>query len=196
MPSGNANVWASNQPTSGEEDLVLPSTQTCRARRVSIETLLEMGIVAEADTLTPLVQQYTKDIQRGGPSSPKETVIDEAAMMQDPETLKKIIFLADKSMPHIVISPRVALHFKETTVGKTTVTKAYTDAERAEIRETQPDIIFTDQIGLEDKMYLFEWALGGLAKMVTFRPGSQADVGSVGSGKRNKKSAKRGSRSN
>jgi hypothetical protein len=69
----------------------------------------------------------------------------------------------DKALPHIVVSPVVKLHFTETTVGKTKVTKTIP------VEEREPGVVYTDQIDLGDKAELFNWAAGGLAAMAQFR---------------------------
>ena len=69
-------------------------------------------------------------------------------LMRDPKAVSEMIGMVDKIMPHIIVSPVVRLHYTETTVGKTKVTKVIPSEDREE------GIVYTDQIGLEDKMFL------------------------------------------
>ena len=167
------NAWAENAATEAEHELTTPTGQTLRARKVSIESLLEMGILTMADSLTPMMDQHMKKTMSHGPSGPATEAVDVSSLMSDPTAIKSIVTLVDKVMPSCIVSPVVKLHYTEQTIGKTTVTKMIPADKR------EPGIIYTDQIPFEDKMWLFEWAAGGLQAMTSFREGSTADVGSV-----------------
>lgn len=192
MPSKKNSVWASNRPDQTEE-LTTPSGQTCEAKKIGVEGLIEMGILSQMDSLTALVEQYTTNVKKHGPQGPTTSELDETAIMADPESVKAVIGLADRALPIIIVDPPVALHFTEVKVGKTTVSKRLSEAEREKLREDrgQPDLIFTDQIDFEDKMWLFDWATGGLQAMTTFRRGSSADVASVDNVSKSPRAAKR-----
>lgn len=180
MPSDNFtpnNVWGSTAPEGSEEELTLPSGQTCRARKVTVTSMIEAGILNNADSLTAMVDQYTRTV-KGGKVADGTTVVDNK-ILGDSKALKMMIEMADRSLPAIVVSPPVTLHFSERTVGKTTVTKKLTEDERDELRAVTPGLIFTDQIDLEDKMELFEWGVGGLKAFSSFRQGPTTDVGDV-----------------
>lgn len=180
MPSDNFtpnNVWGSTAPEGSEEELTLPSGQTCRAKKVTVTSMIEAGILNNADSLTAMVDQYTRTV-KGGKVADGTPVVDNK-ILGDSKALKMMIEMADRSLPAIVVSPPVTLHFSERTVGKTTVTKKLTEEERDKLRAATPGLIFTDQIDLEDKMELFEWGVGGLKAFSSFRQGSTADVGDV-----------------
>lgn len=187
------NVWGSAPAEGAEEELTLPSGQTCRARKVTIEGMIAAGILSEADSLTGLVDQYTRKVKGGkGADGVK---VDES-ILGDTKALQLMIQMADRAMPAIVISPPVKLHFQERKVGKTTVTRKYTEEERAKLRQETPGLVFTDQIDLEDKMELFQWGVGGLRAFSSFLGQPTDAVGSVVPGVRPKKSSKRSSRGN
>lgn len=171
-------VWSSADPEGQTEELTLSSGQTCLAKRVTVTGLIESGILTQADSLTAVVDQYTRKV-KGGKGIADGTPVIDSALLRDSATISAMIMMADRSLPAIVISPPVALHFKDVTVGKTTVTKALTPAERKDIQDARPGVVFTDQIGLDDKMELFEWGVGGLKAFSSFRREPQADVGGV-----------------
>lgn len=189
------NVWGSAVPEDTEQEITTPSGQTCRAKKMTIPSMIEMGILAEGDAITAIVSKHIRKV-KGGNGKADGIEVDETAILSDPAALKSIIGLTDKVMPHVVVSPRVALHYSETTVGKTTVTKRLTDDERALILADHPGTVFTDQIDLEDKMFLFDWAAGGIKAMTSFREGPASDVGSVVNRKGSKKQTKRRPRDN
>lgn len=187
MPSDNFvpnNVWASNTPTTTGEELTTPTGQTCLARKFSVPDLIKAGIFTQADSLTPLVQQ----------AATGKTDIDMSVMLSDPNALDAIMRVADKAVPHIVLSPKVVLHFKDVTVGKTTVTQDLTEEERAAIIEAHPGAVFTDQIDFEDRMWLFEWATGNMGKMQSFRNRSATGVAGVAHGPKHGGKTKRSAR--
>lgn len=201
MPSSDFtpnNVWGSNPATSGEHELTLPSGQTCRAKKIGMEGLLEMGILDQADSLTAMAEKHTSTRKVGGPDGPTEAKVNEAGILADPEAMKAVIGLTDRALPIIVVSPPVALHYSERMVGKTKHTKLLTEADRDEIRLLRglPNLVFTDQVGFEDKMFLFDWASGGLKSLTSFRPGSTPDVVPVAAKPNRPKSSKRASRNN
>jgi hypothetical protein len=197
MPSSDFtpnDVWGSNPATAGEFELTLPSGQTCRAKKIGMEGLLEMGILDQADSLTAMAEKHTSTQKKGGPDGPTIAKVNEAGIMADPEAMKAIIGLTDRALPIIVISPPVALHYSERMVGKTKHTKMLNDDERALMRADKPNLVFTDQIGFDDKMFLFDWAAGGLSALVPFRGGSTTDVANVAPRTKPKGKAKRAPR--
>lgn len=162
-----SNVWASTPATGSEEEVTTPLGQTCRAKRMSIEAMIAAGLLAEADAITAMVSKHIKKVRPGG-KKPKKTddpgdSIDVPSLMKDPKAVTEMITMLDRLIPHIVVSPVVRLHYTEQTVGKTTVTKTIPVEDREE------GIVYTDQIGLEDKMWLFDWSAGGLNSMLAFR---------------------------
>lgn len=170
QPFAPNSVWADAIPIGTEEELTTPTGQTCRARKMSIEGMITAGILTDADALTSTVAKHSRKV-KGAKNKADGTELDEMSLMKDPEAITTLVMLMDRALPHIVVSPVVKLHFTETTVGKTKVTKKISPEERAEIRENNPGqvIVFTDQIDFADKMWLFDWAAGGLGAMLTFR---------------------------
>jgi hypothetical protein len=173
MPSDHNNVWASTPATGEEEELTTPTGQTCRAKKMSIESMISEGLLVEADAITAMVAKHMKKVRPGGKQPKKGTeavdALDVPSLMKDPKAVTEMITMIDRLLPHVVVSPPVRLHYTETKVGKTTVRKTLSEEDRAEIREQVPGTVFTDQIGLEDKMFLFDWAAGGLGSMLAFR---------------------------
>lgn len=185
------NVWGGSAAIDEEQELTLPSGQTCLARRVSIESMLTAGILSDVDSLTAMVAKYTREVKGGNGTKDGTPVIDNS-LLSDANAMKAMVLMVDKALPHIVVSPPVALHMSERKVGNTTVTKRLTEEERTKARQerNQPNLVFTDQVDFGDKMHLFEWSVGGLKSFMSFRAGSSPDVGSVGTVASNKKSAK------
>lgn len=172
MPPVN-NVWASQTPTGATEELTLPSGQTCLAKRLGMEGLIEAGVLAEADSLSATVDKHVRKV-RGGKGRADGNELNEASLMKDRETMRAIITLADKALPVIVESPSVKLHYTTDGKGNTIMIP---------LADREPGQVYTDMIGLEDKVFLFEWAVGALANLQTFRDQPPADVAGVADGR-------------
>lgn len=163
------NVWGTN--SSEGEELTLSSGQTCLARKMSIESMINAGMLAEADSLTSAVTKYTKKVKGGQPSkaakngvpTTQSVEVDEQKFLSDPTALKSMITLMDRALPHIVISPVVRLHFTDQVVGKTKVTQMIP------VEDRQEGVVYTDTIDFADKVELFNFAAGGLGSMLAFR---------------------------
>lgn len=181
------NVWASTAIGGVEEELTLTSGQTCLARKMTIQGVLESGMLAQVDSLTGVVDSYTRKV-KGGKGVADGTPVISDDILKDPKALITIIGVVDNLLPHILISPKVLPHWTEQTVGSTKVTKMIPAKDRT------PDQVYTDQIDLTDKMELFDWALGGLSAFSSFRDKADGDVGSVGAGEGPRRKAKRRNR--
>lgn len=156
------SVWGSTPAADSAEELTLPSGQTCRAKRMSVEAMIQAGLLAEADAITAMVTKHIKKA-KGSKGAPAATDVSVGSLMKDPKAIGELVMMLDRLLPHVVLIPTVRLHFTEQKVGQTVVTK------RIPVADREPDIIYTDQIGLEDKMFLFDWAAGGLGSMLAFR---------------------------
>lgn len=156
------NVWGSATPAGVEEELTLPSGQTCRARKMSIEGMIESGMLADADVLTAKVQKHTRKV-KGAKGKADGEELNQLSLLKDPSAMKSLTTLLDRALPAIVTSPPVKMHYVTTRVGKTEVTKVVPPEDREE------GFVYTDQIDFADKMHLFDWAAGGLASMLSFR---------------------------
>ena len=183
MPPTN-NVWASTTPTGETEELTTPTGQTCTAIKLGIENMIELGILTQADTLSATMEKHIRKV-RGAKGKPDGVEVDEASLMADPTALRTLVTLADKALPHIVQDPVVKLHYEV----KDGVQR------RIPIEERDPESVYTDQVGFEDKMFLFDWAVGSLAKMDAFRDEPAGGVAHVGDGGSVPRPAKRTTRS-
>jgi hypothetical protein len=156
------NVWGATTPTGSEKELTLPSGQTCRARNMSIEGMINAGILADADALTAAVQKHVRKV-KGAKKKPDGQELNTSSLLHDIDAMKTLISLMDRALPHIVVTPQVKIHYTEQTVGSTTVTKLIPPEDR------EDGFVYTDQIDFADKMYLFDFAAGGLSTMLAFR---------------------------
>jgi hypothetical protein len=169
------NVWATEAARPDTEFITLPSGQTCKARRLGLQGVMEAGLIGDADTLTQYVgREFVRKV-RGAKDRPDGEEIDARAVANNPEALKRIIKLVDRCTPLIVVEPEVRLHM---TINPDDPedTKMIPPALR------EPGVIYTDVIGFEDKMFLFNLAMGGMANASRFREQSEAALGRVADG--------------
>lgn len=171
MPPVN-NVWANTAPLSIGENRTLPSGQTCVARHLGIEDLVAAGILEHADSLTSLVDEKHVRKVRGG-RGPDRDQVNMQSVMKDANALRSILTVADKAIPIIVLDPVVKLHYVSTDNG----------TRMLGVDEREPGVVYTDQIGLADKMDLFSWAMGDVEGLQSFRNTEAGpDVGAVSTG--------------
>ena len=152
-------VWAQAQAVNTAATLTLPSGQVCKAKRLGMEGILTAGLLGDADSLTAYVGRKHVRKVKGGKGPDVETV-NVRTIAQDPEALKRVVFLVDRATPHIVAEPTVHLHLEFLDEGGT---RMIPPEERVE------GGIYTDMIGLEDKMFLFQFAVGGSGDLERFR---------------------------
>jgi hypothetical protein len=170
------NVWG--QSTLGHRVFItLPSGQTCWAKPIGLQGVMESGLLGEADSLTSFVgKQYVRKV-RGAKGIPDGEEIDPKLLMRDPEAIKKIVKMVDGVTPLVVVEPVVRCHYRVINPGTPDEdTQMIPDGER------EAGVIYTDRIGLEDKMHLFNFAMSGVKEAESFRAQSQNVMGDVADG--------------
>jgi hypothetical protein len=163
-------IWANTSPTDTVEFITLPSGQTCYARRMGLEGIMKAGILGEADSLTAMVDR--KHIKRVRDPKTKEVTeeLNPSSVLKDAKALKDIVLLVDRAAPFIVTEPAVASHVEVLEDGSTRMIPP---------EERDESFVYTDQIPLEDKMFLFDYAVGGTRDVHTFRQQSSDAVAGV-----------------
>lgn len=171
------NVWGQATPTDTIEFLTLPSGQTCNAKRLGLEGMIVAGLLGEADSLSSFIGKEHvvrfRDSKKGGQVTEE---INANSMMRDPKALQRVMLMVDLAIPHIVVEPAVQAHVKviEEATGH--------ELPKTELVKRQAGVIYTDQISLDDKMFLFNYAVGGTRDLERFREESRATVASVANG--------------
>lgn len=130
-------------------DLPVPSGNVCRARRIDLPTLVTQGVIPNA--LMPMV---TKAIQTGEFDAQKELAD------LDLEKITDMMSLYDHVMLACVIEPE--LH-PVPTAGE----------------EREEDQLYVDEVDMDDKVFVFQWAVGGTADVERFREEQNSAMGAV-----------------
>jgi hypothetical protein len=138
-------AWGS---TSVYEDLRVPSGQLCLARRPGLEGLMKAGIVSNFDLLTKIIGDQSERIKTG--KEPKTDAEVTAEIMEDPERMAEMMRVINKIIMHVVVKP--------------VITPAPND-----MTQRKPGVIYDDMVELEDKMFILNFAVGGVRDLETFR---------------------------
>lgn len=167
----SAKGWKKGNAGSGDAavELELPSGNVCLARAPGIQTFIQEGLFP--NSLLKVVQETLLS---------GETELDTEKIMSsvvgdrnDMESmLKTMTEMADKVTVFCVVEPRVMpaqVADDSTPGGLRTLSMA----------ERDPEMLYVDDVDLQDKLYIFNWAVGGPAQLEKFRTGPEADVDAV-----------------
>ena len=139
------------QPT----PLELPSGNTCLVRPVGMDAFIKQGIIP--NTLLGLVQ---KSLKAGTAEEMDDLDEFTAEALEDPEKLQSIFEVADSVTVYCVVEPPVH--------------PVPTDRDAREA-----DLLYVDEIDLDDKLFIFNFAVGGSRDLEAFRQQTAGGVGPV-----------------
>lgn len=168
-------------------DLTLPSMNddgehnVCKVRRADPQALIAAGILDDFDSLTRLVQLKINEIE--GDGAPKrsdaETV---AAIAASKDDLMAGLALVDKIVEYIVVEPRVVRPVARDTLGQP-LKVADPNGVLREIPlrpdEREEDVLYTDDVDMEDRMFILSYSMDGGKDLESFRAGTAELVASV-----------------
>lgn len=149
-------------------ELELPSVNdngehnVCLVRRPGPQGLVKMGVLDSLDSLTSLVAAKITGIEKGSDTAgsglpDKETM---KALSQNKQQLAEALDLIDRIVTHVVVEPKVL-------------------PVPAEGEERDEDALYIDEVDLEDRVFIMDFAVGGSSDWNSFRQRSAANVASV-----------------
>ena len=145
-------VWGSGDD--GLEDLEVPSGQVCLVRRPGVQRLMEAGVLRDVDSLSAIVAaEHIKRVNG-------EDAIDTESLAEDVTAIANVLHIVDRVVVHVVVKPEVVMTPNDTTSRK-------------------DGVIYADMIDIEDRMFIFNFAVGGTRSVEQFRAQSKPPVGSV-----------------
>jgi hypothetical protein len=158
-----AKTWKRNKG----EDLTLPSGNVALVKRPGPAALLNGGVLP--DTLMPIIQKAIKSGQGLRPE-------DEKDLMNDPQKLIEALETMDRLMVMVVVEPEVAFHkhqpINAVDAAWVDIPESRRNGEKCECGATHPgsdEIIYTDEVDMDDKMFIFNYAVGGTRDLERFR---------------------------
>jgi len=156
--------WGQN--ANALEDLELPSGQLCLARRLGPTKMLEMGLLDKFDILGSIMQRNHIDRVDNPAKSTTETDAEIIAMaksvMADPAKLIEMLGMIDNIVRAAVVEPKLSPEPNEAEGETYEVGKAY--------------VSWIDE---DDKMFIFQWCMGGSKDLERFRSGLTASMASL-----------------
>lgn len=173
-----ASQWKSKAAPQGVT-LPLPSGNECLARPVRPEAFLESGMIPDA--LSGIVAAAVNSKKGLPPSKLNE-------IAEDPKKMAAALELFDRALVFCVIEPRVEMApicavdgCKATYAGGDGVHvdkkhdnfHVYVDPDR------DPEVLYADMVDMEDKQFIFQWAIGGSADVEKFRDKLAAGMATV-----------------
>lgn len=168
----SASAWKGKKK--GTFDLELPSGNVCKVRRTDMPTLLASG--AFPDSLMAIVSDKI-DTATGKKDKPKKLSNDDVKnVMGDADQMAALFESIDRLIPIVVVEPKVKNH--NLLDDKNKVVRPLTQEERDDI-EAAEDVIFTDDVDLQDKMFIFQYVVGGKGDVEGFRAELGAAVGDL-----------------
>lgn len=138
----------------GFEDLTLPSGQLALVRRPGVEGLMKAGVLRNIDSLTRLINEDHIERVNG------KTSIDMNSIMADEEQMAEITHVIDRVVCHCVVKPPVEMT-------------------PSDVTNRQPRVMYADMIDLTDKVFIFNFVVGGTRDLESFRGGLDELLGGV-----------------
>lgn len=164
MEVTSVGEWKKDSGDQGvESKLALPSGHVCVVKRVSMQTFIEKGMIPNA--LLPIVLKSTQ-----GEGMSKSQVAD---IMSDNERLKDMMNMADSVVCDVVVAPKITPNDVRDTI---TSDKSLTAAAK---KKKLAEHLFADEVDINDKMFIYQFAVGGSRDLETFRRGQDAPVAGV-----------------
>lgn len=153
-------------------DLKLPSGNVCLVKRPGVQGLIKAGLLDSLDSLTAIVQVDHIDA-----NDPKKMAQAVNKMAADPTRIGEALDLVDKAICFAVVAPKVFRPVVLDTDG----TPVLLSGKEVPLPddEREPDRIYTDEVDEEDKMFIFQFLVGGTSDVASFRKESQAMLGGL-----------------
>lgn len=182
----------------GNVELHLPSGNVALVRRLQPEAFLKSGLIPDA--LSDMVHKAIKS-KKGLPPDATEKILN------DPEKLPKALQMMDEVICYVVMEPpvemppRCGVTYKGEPCGEYMDTKdrRHTDAGNPEHHvymedARDDDVLYADEVAIDDKSFIFQFALGGTADAERFRKEQRGAVANLSDSKAIPGKAKRASR--
>lgn len=168
--------WKAKATGSKGIDIELPSGNVAKIKPIAITKLVEMDIFP--DSLEQIISEKTRvgDKEEIKAKAPDEE--QARATLSSPKDLSKLMQSVDRITAIAVVEPKVLLGLEniETDPDKPARWEDIPDEDRDE------DALYTDEVDLEDKMFIFQFCVGGTSDLERFREQFGAGLGTLGNG--------------
>lgn len=145
-PTESADRYAPTAWGTFDQEFNVPSGQLCRVRKLDFADVMGSGLMDKLNTLQGVVD---KNVRKGEGQPP----VDPMKMMTDRRTAVQFASLLNQVTCLVVTEPHVEMP--------------------PEKKDQRVDgVIYADTVGLADKMAIFQFAMGDLGKLESFRSGA------------------------
>lgn len=158
-PSQEPHEYDPYAPTSWgtyDEELKVSSGQRCRVRKLDFGDVMEAGLLDKLNTLQGVVDKSVKKAEGQPPVDPMKLLADKRTARQFSRLIDDVVVMC-VTAPKLVIPP-------------------------ADFAKRKDGVVYTDTVGLVDKMEIFGHALGDITALESFRFGAVQPADSVADG--------------
>jgi hypothetical protein len=149
--------------------LPLPSGLVVKARRVELAAFLRTGNIPN-----PLMEIVNEALEKGRNADVSKMIQDEEGTV-DLKMVNEMYTMVDNIVVASIVEPQV-------------------HELPAEGEDRDDDLLYTDDVDDEDKMFIYQWATGGTDDVAQFRREAAADLAPLAEGSSRPQPAKRASR--
>lgn len=156
-------------------ELELPSGEVCLARRPGIESLMADGVFS--DGLLPIISDAVSQGKNGKKGA--DIKLDPADIMKDPKLLRDLMSTYDMVAAKCIAQPHCRFHkFQE----GDEIPEGYKIGDDIPDELRDDDVIYTDDVDLNDKIFIFQWVVGGSDDVARFREESSKSLAALSDG--------------
>lgn len=138
----------------------LPSGVVVKVKRISIPKLLSEGVFP--DTLARLITEKLDGDKKGQ----KSDDVDVSSLLGNQEQLEALFTAMDKMTLMTVVEPKVLSNVDD-------------EGNKIADEDRDEEAIYVDEIELDDKVFLFQYSVGGTKELEPFRAELDTAVGSL-----------------
>lgn len=176
-----ASDWKKSGGTvGGTYELKVPSGHTCLVKRPGPEMFAQQGLMPNSllEIVMPLIERAQEEGKTGDSTPMPDASMAELQkqILNDPVKIADMITSVDNITVFCVLQPKVW------PVSKRDEVLADPDIAEDVKEATLAEYLFVDEVDFADKMFIFQYAVGGSANLERFREGTEAlvDAGQAG----------------
>lgn len=153
----------------------LPSGEVALCNRIGMKSFLEKGTIP--DHLTPIVQKVIREKSFLPPEEAKDLANNTMIILETQEMLDRALCLTVVE-PKVKMPPGCAVCGKYQDFNDKDVHNRKGDNfDHEYVQEDRDDEqLYADEVDLEDKLFLFNWSVGGGTDLESFRKGWQESL--------------------
>ena len=154
LAPSSAKAWRAGRTIT----VKLPSDNVCVMKRVPLETFLKQGFFP--DSLTPLISEMISDNKKSSTVDKEKAQAKLNDAMENVESIQEMLEMFNEVAVKTIVEPTVQLPPND-------------DFDRDD------DVLYADEIDLEDKIFIFQVCVGGTTDVERFRKETRDNLGSL-----------------